>query len=234
MRVYDLATQNLVADKEYKQPSSVQAVAIAPNSSKFVIGGVERVMKVFTLSRGDDKAWEVKDKHKGAINCLEFGREGISLFSGSEDFTIKHWDCSSWDVSNWSVIRTLVATYPIKCLSPHENKDYLCSGGQDGTVGVWDVKVKGDLRSSALQSSMSNSSHLSSQAGVQTRAMDGHQGPITGIHFSHEGMRILSSSGDGTAQIWNLAAQGREALTLVGHKMGVEHVEVSAEVSAHR
>ena len=41
----------------------------------------------------------------------------------------------------------------------------------------------------------------------------------------------MSCSADGTAQIWNLAALGRDALALTGHKMGVEHVDVSADAN---
>ena len=71
----------------------------------------------------------------------------------------------------------------------------LFSGGRDGTLRIWDVRRAGPLL--ALDA-----------GGGCGRA---HEGPITAVEPSADGLHLLSSGGDGRMRLWDVAA-GRHQL----------------------
>jgi WD40 repeat protein len=75
----------------------------------------------------------------------------------------------------------------------------LASGGDDGTVRVWDATT-----------------------GRELAAVKGHAGAISGVAYSPDGTRLASAGDDGTVRVWD-AATGQEPLTLK-HAGGVTGV----------
>ena len=68
--------------------------------------------------------------HTHYVWCLTV--HGGKLYSGSQDNTVKVWDCSTN-----KLIKTLTGhTRPVICFTIHDGKLY--SGGRDGTIKVWD------------------------------------------------------------------------------------------------
>jgi tRNA A-37 threonylcarbamoyl transferase component Bud32 len=70
---------------------------------------------------------------------------------------------------------------------------HVASGGEDGTVRVWDA-----------------------QTGQEARALTGHTGHVRGVAGSPDGSHIASAAEEVAVRIWD-AQTGREVRTLTGH-----------------
>ncbi|GMH54376.1 hypothetical protein TrST_g10532 [Triparma strigata] len=211
VKVYDLTSAEGGKEiRDLEQELPVECVCTSPNSAKIITGGVERVLYVYEL--GTFKKHKLnQDKHFGTVRSIEFASNGLTLFSCSDDYTIKAWSTLSFHTDSWRVTMNFVGDSPVLAMSVARCGSYLCSGSQDGKIKVW-----------------------STHSGAVVREITGHQGPISGLEFLQEDTdysvrKIISTSGDGTVQLWNLAAKGRDELTLRGHKMGVECVAVSKD-----
>jgi F-box and WD-40 domain protein 7 len=115
-------------------------VCLIINDGKLYSGSFDNSVKVWncsnhtlitTLGVPDDEDGEGGYVgHTHYVKCLTF--HGGKLYSGSEDNTIKVWDCSTN-----KLIKTLTRhTRPVICFTIHDGKLY--SGGRDGIIKVWD------------------------------------------------------------------------------------------------
>jgi WD40 repeat protein len=64
---------------------------------------------------------------------------------------------------------------------------HLVTGGDDGTVRVWDT-----------------------QSGIEHLRLHGHQHPVSSVAFSPNGVHVVSGSSDGTVRVWDLRSGGEQ------------------------
>jgi hypothetical protein len=81
----------------------------------------------------------------------------------------------------------------------------LASGGDDGTVRLWDVRTGGT-----------------------TQTLSGHTGPVLAVAYSPQGTTVASGGNDGTIRVWN-PRTGATTQTLSGHTDRVEAVAYSPQ-----
>jgi WD40 repeat protein len=150
--------------------------------------------KYIISSSGDCtiKIWDPKKEqplrrtlsgHEGSISCMVIGNR--RLISSSDDGTIKIWKI--WHTTHKKrrvlakkieVPETLNGGQgPISCISTHKNKR-LISGSNNGTIKIWDIKEKKELR-----------------------ALKGHESMIKNI-LVHK--NTLISADNHTIKIWNI------------------------------
>ena len=190
--------------KVIKEEKEIASAVFNLDGTKFCLGGAGGFLHVYD-SMSYERLAELKS-HTGLIRSLTISRDGMKLFSGSYDNTLKIWNVATEDAESWSCRRTLVGhSSNIKCISESPCSKYLASSSEDGTAKVWDLAT-----------------------GSELRTIKAHEKTMFGVSFE-EGGRIVSASEDGKVKLINLATKGRDALKLEGHKGGVKAVAPSAD-----
>ncbi|HEY9502662.1 MAG TPA: WD40 repeat domain-containing protein, partial [Pyrinomonadaceae bacterium] len=136
--------------------------------------------------------------HTQSVNAVAFSPDNRWLASGGKDNVIK-----IWDLTNGNVLRTLYGhSSNINALAVTEDGQFLASGsgnvkddrdfgifikggvvgGEDNTIRIWNV-----------------------QMGRELHVLRGHELPVAGVAFSHDGRFLTSVSGD-SVKMWDVAA----------------------------
>jgi len=75
--------------------------------------------------------------HTHEVNSLTFSSDGLSIVSGSNDYTIK-----LWDIQTGGVIRTFHGhTKQVQSVSISVDYTRIASGSQDETIRLWDIQT---------------------------------------------------------------------------------------------
>ena len=81
-------------------------------------------------------------------------------------------------------VRTLSGhTGPVTSLAYSPDGAYILSGGEDGTLKLWETGT-----------------------GREVRTFTGHKGPVTGVAFGPDGSTAVSGSSDSTLRLWDIAS----------------------------
>jgi flagellar hook assembly protein FlgD len=132
---------------------------------------------------------------------VSFSRDGKTLASGNDDYTIK-----LWNVETGQEIRTLSGhNNNVTGVSFSPDGKTLVSGSFDYTIKLWNVET-----------------------GKEIRTLKGHNDGIFSVSFSRDGKTLASGNGDNTIKLWNVET-GQEIRTLKGHNYSVSSVSFSRD-----
>lgn len=117
--------------------------------------------------------------HSGRINCVLFSPEVGTAISAGDDNKILFWDTQS---NNSSPTAQFTGhTNGTRSLSCLPGGDFMISGGNDGTIRLWDIK---------------NGKHMGMTGG--------YMGVINSIDLTPDGCYAVSGGDDGIIRIWNI------------------------------
>lgn len=92
--------QKLDGDK-----TRTHAVAYAPNGQTFAAGGNEKIVKIYNAWDSGGSLYRQLTGHAGSILAITFSKDSKTVYSGSEDGTIK-----IWDIATSRLLATLIPT----------------------------------------------------------------------------------------------------------------------------
>ncbi len=171
---------------------------------------------------------------------LSFNSEGSLLASGGEDRTVRIWDVRTGRLA----ISLPGHPYEVRGVVFHPEKKHLAAVCTDRSVRVWDwttsvvlftypgvpidnERARQDSNQPFWIAYSPDGKRLATgrdetvsvwevETGQEELHLKGHVNPVSGVVFSPDGQRLVSSSEDGIIKVWHLAT-GREERTLHGH-----------------
>lgn len=148
--------------------------------------------------------WSVKS-HRDGVKGVAWSRDGSTIVSASEDWTVSVIDSESGKV------KKKVAGHHdgVTCVAFSPDGHYFLTGSYDNTVRVWDcVTLK-----------------------TVGRTMRGHRSWVRCGAFSPDGSRCVSGSEDKTLRIWNVTTKRKAGRRIKGHSRNILGVAWSPDGS---
>jgi WD40 repeat protein len=182
--------------------------------------------------------------HEGEVTSLASDAGQRTLFSASNDGTLRVWDARDGQLLYVLRHRTLGA----RAVSSSRDGALAVSGGADGLIYLWDVargeRIQGfwgergpGVTAVALSAdgglAVSGSRELvlrvwDVDGRRLLRLLDGHRERVTSVALSADGGRAVSGSDDWTVRVWNVTSGALER-TLEGHAGPVDAVAISGD-----
>jgi biotin carboxyl carrier protein len=126
-------------------PAEVRAVACTPKESKgnlCLSGAADGAGRIWDLDHPDNKPLELKERHKGPINCVAFSPDGAWCATGATDR-----DVCVWSTATGDRLLRIPSAHLGEVLSlqffKHKGKTYLVSAGND-QVKLWTLSATAD------------------------------------------------------------------------------------------
>ncbi len=219
----------------------VSALAYEPSSGELA-----------TVDRQDVWIWDVDNRRHRQLPNLQndwvravaYSLDGQTFATASDDGTVL-----IWDIRNGSyTLRLSDPAGPVSSVAFHPSGAVI-SGGQDGTVRVWEAgtsRVQAEFYGSfgevwSVASSANPADHTIAAAGSdgtvviwdfttgeQVARLTGQAGPIYSMAYDPTGAEIAAAGGDGMVRIWN-ASTFTQRTQLTGHTSAVRSLAYSPD-----
>eukprot|EP01013_Petalomonas_cantuscygni_P018561 TRINITY_DN3600_c0_g1_i1.p1 TRINITY_DN3600_c0_g1~~TRINITY_DN3600_c0_g1_i1.p1 ORF type:complete len:919 (+),score=183.83 TRINITY_DN3600_c0_g1_i1:326-3082(+) len=193
--------------KRIKMKALVLAVAMHPGSRRFAAARSDGFVSMIDFSgpSRDARESEVLSVHEGVeLNAVAWAPNGQSFATGSRDGQVR------WCVPVSKSLHPFVGHRGhVWSLAFSPTGTALASGGDDGTLRLWDLR----------------------QRGAPPRAISGHAAAVMSVAWAKGGQLVLTASKDTFVKVWEERTE-RCLLTLVGHTAGVYSLSVRGPVIA--
>ncbi|MFQ5858224.1 MAG: BTAD domain-containing putative transcriptional regulator, partial [Anaerolineae bacterium] len=220
--LWDVATRQPLSPPLAGHAAVVESVAFSPDGRTLASGGTDKRIILWDVTTGQPIAPPLTG-HTGAVKSTAFSPSGRSLASGSVDETWGKVDKTVvlWDIS--ALLNTSVSAAPntsaaagqptTEFLAGHTSNvssvafspdgQTLASGGDDGTIILWDVATGQPIGEPLAHTSQ------------------GEDVPIVSrnvkLAFSPDGSALASGGADGTIILWDVTTRQPMGQSLAGH-----------------
>ena len=171
----------------------VYAVAVAPDGSWLASGGRDGTVRIWDVATGRERA--VLEGHTSVVRRWRWRRmaAGWPPPAGTGRCGSGTWPPGG-NGPSWTG-----HTRPVAAVAVAPDGSWLASGGQDGTVRIWDVAT-----------------------GRERAILDGHTSVVTAVAVAPDGSWLASGGDDGTVRIWDVATgQTRTLMRVEGTRLSV-------------
>ncbi|MBI5295032.1 MAG: hypothetical protein HY869_06120 [Chloroflexi bacterium] len=218
-RAWDVLPWQNIAQENHETP--VLSIAFSPDSNYIASSdesgtiliretGTDREVTRINLdappSESEDGLPFVYTPKTNPVFSIAFSPDGKYIVSGSFDNTVR-----IWDIKTGAEIERMSSGYGIEnnysdgiprysrgiySVAYSTDSKFVVSGGQDGTIRVWEVKSGGEITRMKIEEPVYTVNYSYSNR-------------VLAVNFSPDGKYIVSGSSDNTVRIWEIST-GRE------------------------
>ncbi|MEH2181535.1 AAA-like domain-containing protein, partial [Nostoc sp.] len=146
--------------------------------------------------------------HESFVTSASFSPDGQRILTTSADWTARLWDLQGKEIAKFQGHKSIVTS---AIFSPDGQR--ILTASYDKTARLWDLQGKEIAKFQGKE--------------IAKFQLQGHENRITSASFSPDGQRILTTSLDNIARLWDL--QGKEIAKLQGHESYITSASFSRD-----
>lgn len=230
-------------DYKLKHDADVNAVVFSPDSNYIATASLDSTARVWDTTSGEMIKCNLQ--HNGPVTAVAFSSNSEDLSTASRDNTARVW--RKWNTTCDKPVELSHHAF-VEAVAFSRDGKYLVTGGRDSTARVWeidkeklqsvplvDLKHRGPLTAVTFSPSNSNE-YLATQSNDNTVRVwrdwktDSskatfeieHEGPVTTMHFSHDGKYLATASTNGTACVWEESSSKKTCVQTGEHLVAMD------------
>ena len=215
----------------------VLRVAFTPNGERIVTASSnDKIARIWEVTTGKEVA--VLCGHEYGVSSAAFSPDGSRIVTASYDLTARIWDAAT--AKQIDVLEGHESFVTNAFFSPDGSRILTVSYGEGVRIwdaatgketvflgGVWFARFCPDgTRIVAIRSLEKSPRILEAATGKEIATLFGHDGDVTSAAFDSDGLRIVTTSADKTARIWDGAGN---ALAVFWHESVVSSAAFSPD-----
>jgi WD40 repeat protein len=194
---------------ENAHQKTVREVSFHPTEERLATVSDDGTVKIWNYN-GESR--QTLALHQARVDAVAYSPDGQFLVTGGDDKQVIVWDSNGTPVQTIndfpSAISHLNFTTAGQWLAPGT---WLAIAMDDGTVEIWRFEPDGPTLSPS------------------DITLNGHSDEVTAVQFSPDGTLIITTSVDGTTNVWNRF--GQELYTLKGHEGRINNLALNQDSS---
>jgi eukaryotic-like serine/threonine-protein kinase len=182
--------------------SLILSVAFSPDGQRIVTGSQDQTAKVWDMASGKEVL--TFKGHNAQICSVAFSPDGQRVVTGSDDGTAKLWEAATGK----ELLTFRGHGGPVKSVAFSPDGWRVVTSGEGQTADIWDATVDREVLTLS-------GDHTFLEALLARKGKVIPTGPITCLAFSPDGQRIIATSEDQRARVWD-SASGKELFSVNG------------------
>jgi WD40 repeat protein len=180
----------------------VRVLAVSPDGGCAAAGTADRALYLWKLADAADKP---SFTHPASTLFALHFEDNKTLISCGYDRAVRRWDAAAGKPLSSKKLTKYQSDFDFPACMVFADASLLAWGLKDNTARVWDVN-----------------------AAKEKHILRGHEGAVTAIAISHDGLVIATGSRDRTIKLWDLKT-GELLTTLEGHRHTVNCLAFSGD-----
>jgi WD40 repeat protein len=236
VKLWDLHSGKMLA-RYSGQLGPATSLAFSPDGRWLACAADDGFQVMLSDVRGGTNVWIRKTTLPAQV--VMFSPDGLQLVSGG---SVEAGNIQVWDLQGNTAAFPAAHSGWVYHLAFSPDGKFLASGSADSTTILWDFASRKCLRQFDADgpASFSPDGRLLAvgkgatvhtwdiSTGREVRSFRGHGSELTGVDFSPDGQRLVSSSYDGTLKVWSLDSKP-VVETLRGHSNWISSVTFSPD-----
>jgi len=200
--------------------AEVFCMDFSPDGRHLVSGSHDKSLQVWNVYGECENFCQLKGHNNAILEC-RWNPEGKQVYSCSADMS-----CAIWDVEQGKRIKKLSGHSAIvNSINPsRRGQPLLVSGADDGTVKLWDLRIRrcvhtwehqyqmlsvsfDDTAERVFAGSLDNEIYvfdMRKREELPSMVLSGHGDNVTGLAVSNNGNFLLSNSMDQSVRVWDI------------------------------